>query len=406
LFCQQVAAITQDDIDCSNAGGSGGTCFYDPGGQCATSGGVTTAVSGSISPDVGKGLPSMDQQNLQKALVAGATKWKVDPNFLAAEYYVENFQGGDSGGNDATGGEIGDGQWRDPAPPYGQGAPYTSPNSAGASGPFQMGSVPGSAAGDIWATVGQDGNGDGKADVNDLVDASFGAAKYLASLGAANTTDQAKLRAAAASYFGDHNSNGVYAGNVWGVYNHLSGGSQSSVSGSSGGCGSSGGGSANCTSATGNAQILCEAKQYQGIYYLLGGGHSYSAFKQACPASSLSSAAASSTAGNPGPCATDCSGLVSVAVDDAFGQSFSWDVQSLEDDTKNWQSIPIDSVQPGDVVTVDPDVHVEIVDHYDSSTKTLYTFGSHAPGVQTGGTSSPTSYWSGAYRYVGPGSSP
>ena len=37
MFTQQaLAAITQNDVDCANAGGTGGTCFYDPNAQCST----------------------------------------------------------------------------------------------------------------------------------------------------------------------------------------------------------------------------------------------------------------------------------------------------------------------------------------------------------------------------------
>jgi hypothetical protein len=174
----------------------------------------------------------------------------------------------------------------------------------------------------------------------------------------------------------------------------------------SGSSSSSSSGSIDCTSATGNPKILCEAEQYNGIYYLGGGGHQgYPAFSQACSSSVLASAASTSTISNPGPCATDCSGLVSVAASEAFGQNFSWTVGTLETDTTDWKPISITSVQPGDVVTQGTDTHVEIVNHYDASTKTMYTFGSHAPGQQTSVLTWPLSAWTGAYTYIGPGNS-
>ena len=163
------------------------------------------------------------------------------------------------------------------------------------------------------------------------------------------------------------------------------------------------------TSTTSGSAILCEAEQYQGIYYILGGGysHNYASFTAECPSSVLSTAASSSTAATPGPCATDCSGLVSVAVDSAFNQTFSWDVAGIETDKVDWQKIPITSIKPGDVVTVGSNTHVEIVvDPYNTSTNTVTSFGSHAPGQQTGPDTSAASYWTGgAYRYIGPGSS-
>jgi hypothetical protein len=160
--------------------------------------------------------------------------------------------------------------------------------------------------------------------------------------------------------------------------------------------------SPDCTSATGNAVILCQAELYNGIFYQWGGGHSgYPAFRAACPLSTLSSAAAASSVGEPGPCSTDCSGLVSMAVDAAFNQQFDWDVGAIET-SPDWSQISITSVEPGDVVTVGTDTHVEIVDHYDSSTGTLYTFGSHYTGVQTSAVTSTPSAWTGAYKYIGP----
>jgi len=178
--------------------------------------------------------------------------------------------------------------------------------------------------------------------------------------------------------------------------------------GATGNNGATGNGSpTDCSTATGDAKILCVAEQYNGIYYLGGGGHDYATFEQGCPSSVLASAASNSTAADPGPCATDCSGLVSVAVDGAFNQNFSWDVGGIET-SPDWQAESITSVQPGDVVTVGSDTHVEIVDHYDSASGTLYTFGSHQTGQQTSQVSSvPASTpppWNGAYRYIGPGS--
>lgn len=65
--------------------------------------------------------------------------------------------------------------WPDPPPPYGTG-PQWAQSSAGATGPFQF--LP-----STWNSYKDDGNGDGNADIMDLADAAFGAAKYLGANG-------------------------------------------------------------------------------------------------------------------------------------------------------------------------------------------------------------------------------
>lgn len=162
----------------------------------------------------------------------------------------------------------------------------------------------------------------------------------------------------------------------------------------------------NCQSGgTGNAAILCEAQKYNGIYYNFGGGHqSYSVFRQNCPEQAISSAAASSTPQDPGPCSTDCSGLVSVSIDGAFNQNFSMTVtestgQMIGSGSQYWQPISLSQVQPGDIATIPG--HVEIVDHYDPSTNTLYTFGSHETGKQTSLIST-VNYFKIFYTWTGP----
>jgi hypothetical protein len=182
-------------------------------------------------------------------------------------------------------------------------------------------------------------------------------------------------------------------------------------------CGSVSSTNARCSTAnsvTGDAKILAEATCYQGLYYEYGGGHQgYASFIKACPnpqdppnppgnhptgGPSLDGG----LSGNPSPCATDCSALVSIATDTAFKQTFDWNVAGIET-SPDWKSIPLDSsVQPGDVVTVGADEHVEIVDHYDAAHSTLYTFGSHETGTQTGEVSSTLNGWTGAFRYIGP----
>ena len=159
----------------------------------------------------------------------------------------------------------------------------------------------------------------------------------------------------------------------------------------------------NIGTATGTAAILCEAQKYDGIFYQKGGGHGYAASRQACPESAVASAAATSSPGSPGPCATDCSGLVAVAIDAVYGKSYEWTVNGsgvMEGGgAEFWKLIPIDQVKAGDIVTRTD--HVDIVDHIVGST--VYTFGSHAPGVKTGPDTTDKSYWTGAYHWAGGG---
>jgi hypothetical protein len=198
------------------------------------------------------------------------------------------------------------------------------------------------------------------------------------------------------------------------VYNKLS-----DIVGTGGGdtgsdCTSGSTGPVDCSTAQGTAKILCEAEPYNGIYYRWGGAHQgYDAFVQGCPDPSnppdppgnhAHGAPADPTngglSGNPSPCATDCSGLVSIAVDAAFNKRFMWSVSSLESDSANWRRITFSQIQPGDVLT-QGDHHVEIVDQRMGG-GLVETFGSHETGTRTSTLKAGLSIWSGAYRYIGP----
>lgn len=143
--------------------------------------------------DVNSDLPSSVPDPYNEIFTKAAKKYKVDPAFLAAIFY---------GGEHAN-------SFPEPPPPYGHGGRWAS-SGAGANGPFQF-------LDSTWATYKVDGNGDGTADIQDLWDASFGAAKYLAALGADNTTKESDLRKAAGSYNGS-GPNDSYADNVMAAY--------------------------------------------------------------------------------------------------------------------------------------------------------------------------------------------
>ena len=162
------------------------------------------------------------------------------------------------------------------------------------------------------------------------------------------------------------------------------------------------GGSPDCQTASGTAKILCEAKKYDGIYYLWGGGHSgYDTFKKNCPADKINQEKQKSTATNQGPCATDCSGLVGVAVGDAFGFKASWTVGDNSEmqgkDADKWKKVNVSEARPGDIVTHPG--HVEIVDSV--SNGKVNTFGSHQTGRKTSPSQSSVSAWVSAFRWGG-----
>ncbi len=181
--------------------------------------------------------------------------------------------------------------------------------------------------------------------------------------------------------------------------------------------------SAQCQSATGDTMILCEANKFNGIYYDFGGGHQgIQNFLASCPdptnppASPANQPTGGPNGGNPNPCATDCSGLVSIAVDMAFNQNYDWIVGNngkMQDMGSSngagfWKSVPISQAQPGDIVTLPQTAntvaHVEIVVSVDNAKDQIVSFGSRDTGLQTGqGNPTSLSYWKYAYHWTGPG---
>lgn len=181
-------------------------------------------------------------------------------------------------------------------------------------------------------------------------------------------------------------------------------GGTGSTAGGLGGC--TIGAGTDCTTISGSPKILCEAQKYQGIYYRLGGGHQgYSTFIASCPDPSNqpnNQPSGGDNGGNPSPCATDCSSLVSIAVDEAFNLNYMWTINGTMqgDGAQYWKKIPIIQASAGDIVTTSD--HVEIVDHIGGGM--MHTFGSHQTGTKTGPTASTLNYWSAAWRWTGPGS--
>lgn len=172
------------------------------------------------------------------------------------------------------------------------------------------------------------------------------------------------------------------------------------TSSSSAQCGSSGAGSPNCQSAVGNVKIICEARQYDPVSYSesAAGNHMAGgspAWLKTCPVINAS-------------CFLDCSGLVNIAVYDAFGVDLQENTFSEVTDSKNWEVIPsINDAKPGDIAQPFPS-HVIIIDHIDGTKITDFAAStSNVPqpdqvGQQVG-VYSTTDSWYRVMRYIGPG---
>jgi hypothetical protein len=354
-------------------------------------------------------LPSIIPEPYNGAFTAAGTQYNVAPGLLAALFSEENGLGGNETTPDTAGLAAAWTSFVQSHTDPNSGWP-TSPNDA--EGPFRF----------LPSTF--TGLGFNIADINTLTIAADAAAKYVASNGATTSVPETGWQNAIFAY----NHAQWYVNAVLAYYNYYT-----SLPGQSGGTtttpdtscstGTGSGGTTptvvDCSNPTGNGgdeAILCDAEQYNGIYYRFGGGHvPYNPdFKTQCP--DPVAAAASSTnqpsgappadgdpaSGNPSPCATDCSGLVSVAMSQAFGQNYEESVApdgTMEGtDAGNWVQIPIAQAQPGDVVTkADGTGHVEIVEQV--SGQNITTFGSHYTGSATGSVASTISYWIGAYHW-------
>ncbi|MCA9325743.1 hypothetical protein KDA23_06845 [Candidatus Saccharibacteria bacterium] len=154
--------------------------------------------------------------------------------------------------------------------------------------------------------------------------------------------------------------------------------------------------SPDCLNAEGTAKILCEAEKYNPVSYLedsIAGHQGGEAWHKTCPTIDAS-------------CVLDCSGLVSVAVYDAFGNGKSWTTSTFLGDTSNWTEISASQARAGDLVIVEGGSHVEIIDHFQGNT--IHTFGAHNSHVPQPQQVGPSSYYTRSnvvhyLRYVGKG---
>jgi hypothetical protein len=171
--------------------------------------------TGGSGCTIGNGnLPGTVPEPYNGIFTAAASKSNIPGAFLAALFYA---------------GEHGS-SWPEPPPPYGHGSAWADSHVTGTNAPWP-GGVHDGAAGPFqfeypaWTSHGQDGNGDGIKDVEDLTDAGFAGADYLAGLGAKGTNDTAKLHDAARRYNGSGPQAEAYADKVMAAYQQFSGGS-------------------------------------------------------------------------------------------------------------------------------------------------------------------------------------
>ncbi len=167
-----------------------------------------------------------------------------------------------------------------------------------------------------------------------------------------------------------------------------------------------------CAPYENGERLVCEARFFTGIYYKWAGGHwpvpgqkTYADFVAQCPdptnpPNNKPDGAKSNVFHhqNPSPCGVDCSGLVAVAVNRAFGQNVTWNVAGIKSNKKYWKKVGTPKL--GDVATRGANTHVEFVLSYNSGNGIVKTFGSHTGGKRIGESSGKYDSY---YRYVGPG---
>lgn len=178
-------------------------------------------------------------------------------------------------------------------------------------------------------------------------------------------------------------------------YNKFNGAGGTSGSTSGGDCSQ---GPVDCTSAQGNAKIICAAKAYDTASYLYAAGpRNGPDWHKQCPTIGPS-------------CKIDCSLLVTLAVYDAFKVILpGTDTGGERDDIgKYWKKISFSELQPGDIIQPESG-HVEVVDHVDAKKGVIYTFGAHMAYPNQAKDVSPSSYTDNSgnlyLRFIGNGDS-
>jgi hypothetical protein len=207
-----------------------------------------------------------------------------------------------------------------------------SVSSVGAQGPMQF--MP-----STWATYGVDGNGDGVKNMWDIGDAAFGAAKYLVALGVKN--GPTGVFGALGKYNGSYPSH-VYANDVLKYAWEYATGKVIVVPGQGGQC------SPPVDASTIGGRIVQYAQKWLGTPYQFAGGNFHG------PTVGVDSR-------HDGALGFDCSGLTMYAVYNATGGKVALDhyVPSQYGDSRI-QLVPMEQLQPGDLVFLDDLGHVGI----------------------------------------------
>lgn len=134
----------------------------------------------------------------------------------------------------------------------------------------------------------------------------------------------------------------------------------------------------NGNQATGTEAIACQVLKYDTLSYSQGWHSSGSVFHKNCDDTykQLGKNPPQMVDGHAvGPlCATDCSGLINIALFDLFGNNGSWTTFTELTDPANFKRIPLSQVRPGDFIQPNPD-HVEIIESVSGTT--LHTFAAH-----------------------------
>ncbi len=180
------------------------------------------SISGTVSARVGYGISKKGQENLQKAVVEAGEEYNVDPNLIAALYYAENSRTADSTNNaDSASGTpaTGDGKWRDPAKPYGEGDSWPPMNSYSAMGPWQF-------ITSTWQSLKPKGKNN-TSDRNDLFISAKAAANYAKTNKATKGASSETIK----KFIFNYNHSNTYVQSVFNTYKYLSGEESKKVSG-------------------------------------------------------------------------------------------------------------------------------------------------------------------------------
>lgn len=266
IFSHPAITAAQSSLDADNLNSILFNSVWYEGNNTTDFGGIACGGAG-FGPGT---LPVSVPEPLNGIATAAAQKFGIPAALVAAIYYVEN--------NGKQGTDVSKYQYREPPPPYGNGASWPV-SSAGAKGPFQF-------LDGTWASSGVDGNGDGKTDVLDLTDAAFGAASYLKYLLGQSKGD---IETAAGGYEAGHPVDSEYGQDAYALYLHFSGGS---IDGSGGGTTSSCADLTGCSNPLRDVPNLGPGRIDQGVDYT-GDGPVYAA----CPGTVVD---ASTNSGWPG----------------------------------------------------------------------------------------------------------